>query len=93
MDIKRIDRLSPSQREAMVQMMLDPVSWGEQMLRNRNGTLRKFWEHQAEDLRCRDRFIIHRDGRKVGKSVCLVSDILHFAFTTKGGKGLVAAPG
>jgi len=92
MDFKRIDRLSSSQREAMVQMMLDPVAWGEQMLHNRNGKARKFWQHQAEDLRCRDRFIIHRDGRKVGKSVCIVSDILHFAFTVKGGKGLVAAP-
>ena len=93
MELRRLTNLSARQQAEMVKMMLDPVSWGEQMLHNRDGTLRKFWEHQAEDLRCRDRFIIHRDGRKVGKSVCIVSDILHYAFTTKNGKGLVAAPG
>ena len=43
-------------------------------------------------MRCRDQYIIHRDGRKLGKSVCVVADILHFAFTTKNSKGLIAAP-
>ncbi len=34
----------------------------------------------------------HLDGRDVGKSVCISTDALHFAFTTRGGQGLIAAP-
>ena len=92
MDIRRIDQLTSSQGAEMVRLLLDKVSWGEHLLRNRNGSPRVYWEHQTEDLRCTDRFIIHRDGRKVGKSVDIVTDILHFGFTTKGSKGLIAAP-
>ena len=36
--------------------------------------------------------IIHLDGRDTGKSVVLSTDALHFATTTQGGQGLIAAP-
>jgi len=74
MDIRRIDKLTSSQRAEMVRILLDKVSWGEHILRNRDGSPRVYWEHQTEDLRCPDRFIIHRDGRKVGKSIHIVTD-------------------
>ena len=38
------------------------------------------------------RNIIHLDGRDVGKSIVLSTDALHYAFTTRGGQGLIAAP-
>ena len=72
--------------------LADPVTWGEHYLRDRDGSSRAYWPHQVEDLRCPDRNIIHLDGRDVGKTVALTTDVLHFAFTTRGGQGLVAAP-
>ena len=76
----------------LVQRLRDPVAWGEHYLRNRDGSARKFWSHQVEDLRCEERNVIHLDGRDVGKSQTLITDVLHYAFTTSGGQGLVAAP-
>ncbi|MHB9037068.1 MAG: terminase large subunit domain-containing protein [Armatimonadota bacterium] len=70
----------------------DPVLWGEKYLINRDGTPRSYWSHQIEDLRCEDKKIIHLDGRDVGKSYALTTDALHFAFTTRGCQGLIAAP-
>jgi len=70
----------------------DPVTWGELFMRNRDGTPRQFWEHQKDDLRHKGKQVIHQDGRDVGKSVCIVTDVLHYAFVTKGGSGMVAAP-
>jgi len=68
------------------------VSWGEHYLRNRDGSHRRYWPHQVEDLRCPERNVIHLDGRATGKTVALATDVLHFAFTTRGGQGLIAAP-
>lgn len=76
----------------LAQTLLDPVLWGEAYLRNRNGCERTYWPHQVEDLRCDHKNIIHLDGRDVGKTWSLSTDALHYAFTTKGGQGLVAAP-
>lgn len=84
--------LKPDDERAIAQRLADPVLWGEHYLRNRDGSKRAYWPHQVEDLRCAERNIIHLDGRDVGKSVCIASDVLHFAFTTRGGQGLVAAP-
>jgi len=84
--------LSPDDREAIIRRLQDPVLWGEHYLRNRDGSRRRYWPHQVEDLRCEDRNIVHQDGRDVGKTCALATDALHFAFTTTGGQGLIAAP-
>lgn len=76
----------------LAQTLRDPILWGEAYLRNRNGTSRNYWPHQIEDLRCCHKNIIHLDGRDVGKSYSLSTDALHYAFTTRGGQGLIAAP-
>ena len=68
------------------------MSWGEHYLRNRDGSERGYWPHQAEDLLAPEKNIIHLDGRGVGKTISLSTDALHFAFTTMGGQGLIAAP-
>jgi hypothetical protein len=70
----------------------DPVMWGQSYLINRDGSPRGYWGHQIEDLKCEERNIIHLDGRDSGKSISLTTDALHFAFTTRGGQGLIAAP-
>ena len=69
-----------------------PVLWGQAYLRNRDGSVRAYWEHQVQDLCCSHKNIIHLDGRDAGKSICITTDALHYAFTTRGGQGLVAAP-
>jgi len=87
-----IASLSGRDQRRLTAILKDPVAWGELFLHNRDGSSRAFWEHQKEDLRCRAQQIVHQDGRDVGKSVCIVTDVLHYAFITKGGSGLVAAP-
>ncbi len=82
----------PKDEMAIADLLLDPVRWGEAYLRNRDGGGRKYWKHQVEDLRCKSRNIIHLDGRDTGKSIALSTDVLHYAFITPGGSGLVAAP-
>ena len=72
--------------------LANPILWGQAYLQNRDGSPRSYWPHQEQDLLCPGRHIIHLDGRDVGKSVCISTDALHFAFTTVGGQGLVAAP-
>ena len=84
--------LPAEDRQAIVRRLQDPVLWGEHYLRNRGGSKRSYWPHQAEDLRCPEPNIIHLDGRDTGKTVVLSTDALHFAFTTIGGQGLIAAP-
>jgi len=84
--------LPDEDRQAVIRRLQDPVLWGEHYLRNRDGSRRSYWPHQAEDLRCPATSIIHLDGRAVGKTIALSTDALHFAFTTIGGQGLIAAP-
>ena len=90
--IQQIEHLSKKDQKALAAIFADSAAWGELFLRNRDGSPRTFWDHQKEDLRSHSRHIIHQDGRDVGKSVCIIADLLHYAFTTKGGSGLVAAP-
>ena len=71
----------------------DPVLWGHAYLYNRDGSGRDYWPHQVEDLRCPAKNIIHLDGRDVGKSIVLSTDALHYAFTTRGGQGLIRTRG
>jgi len=84
-------RMSARERK-LARTLADPVLWGQAYLRNRDGGQRTYWPHQVEDLLSPDRNIIHLDGRDVGKSVCISTDALHFAFTNRGAQGLIAAP-
>jgi hypothetical protein len=81
-----------AQERKLVETLRDPVLWGQAYLFNRDGSGRRYWDHQVDDLRCKDKNIIHLDGRDCGKSIVLSTDALHFAFTTRCGQGLVAAP-
>ena len=85
------DNNATENKSKIIEMLRSPVRWGEHNLTNRDGTPRRYWEHQKEDLECKDRNIIHLDGRKVGKTEVIVTDVLHYAFTTRGGSGLVGA--
>ena len=81
-----------AKEKRMIKILSNPLSWGEHYLRNRDGSPRSYWPHQAEDLQCTEKNIIHLDGRDTGKSVVLSTDALHFAFTNYGVQGLIAAP-
>ena len=81
-----------SEEERLGVSLRDPVLWGEKYLRNRDGFARGYWPHQVKDLHCGEKNIVHLDGRDVGKSIVLTTDALHFAFTVRGGQGLIAAP-
>lgn len=78
--------------QQMAQVLSCPVRWGQVFLANSDGSPRRYWSHQIEDLRCDAANIIHLDGRDVGKTINLTTSALHYAFVTPGGKGLVAAP-
>ncbi len=75
----------PVDAELFDEVMQDAAQWGEAVLINRDGTPRRYWDHQLLDLHCPSRNIIHLDGRDTGKSVVLSTDALHFATTTQGG--------
>jgi len=79
-------------QKRLAETLRSPVRWGQAYLRNRNGTPRVYWPHQVEDLHAKETNIVHLDGRGAGKSSSLTTDVLHFAFTTRGGQGLVGAP-
>ncbi len=89
---RNVKPLTPQEQERLRAVLGNPVSWGEHYLRNRDGSERGYWPHQAEDLLAPEKNIIHLDGRGVGKTISLSTDVLHFAFTTMGGQGLIAAP-
>ncbi len=89
---RRSKKQALKDKTANIQILRCPVLWGERYLINRDDSPRKYWPHQIEDLRCEDRNIIHLDGRDAGKTINLVTLALHYCFTTRGGKGLIAAP-
>src|SRR5690349_13120946 len=86
------EAMPASDHALLVSALGDSVTWGEMALINRDGSPRRYWPHQVNDLRCSARNIIHLDGRDVGKTIVLTTDALHYAITTKGGMGLIAAP-
>jgi len=83
---------APYNRRAVARVLRSPRLWGERYLRNRDGSVRRYWPHQADDLECGARNIIHLDGRSIGKSVCLATLALHQTFVRVGTSVLVAAP-
>ena len=87
-----VGRRLSDREHRLVATLRNPVLWGQSYLRNRDKTPREYWPHQIEDLLCPDRNIIHLDGRDAGKSVNITTDALHYAFTTRGGMGLLATP-
>jgi len=88
----QFDGLPEYRRKELIKVLKNPYFWGQAYLENRDGSDRRYWLHQAEDLQCRDLQIIHLDGRDVGKTVNISTLALHKAFTTKGGQILVATP-
>lgn len=64
-------------------MLNKTIEYGEQFLCNWDGSPRIFWDHQKEDSRNKSKNIIHQGCRDVGKSVCIVTDLLHYAITRK----------
>jgi len=89
---ERFKDIPKYRQKDLVKLLKNPFFWGQAYLQNRDGTRRRYWPHQAEDLQCRDRQIIHRDGRDVGKTVNIATLGLHKAFTSRGGQVLIAAP-
>jgi len=85
-------QMPEADRRLLETVFADTVVWGETVLLNRDGSPRRYWQHQIDDLRCTARNIIHLDGRDVGKTIVLSTDALYFATTTVGVSGLIAAP-
>ncbi len=85
-------KITPKKERQLARILDDPVLWGETYLYNRDGSPRRYWPHQKEDLRCAARNIIHLDGRDTGKTVNLTTLALHYAFTKFGASVLIAAP-
>ncbi len=77
---------------ALAEVLLNPATWGENTLSNRDGSPRRYRSYQREDLECDAPKIVHKDGRAVGKTVDLATLVLWFAFTHPGKSVLVAAP-
>ncbi|MHB9023456.1 MAG: phage terminase large subunit family protein [Armatimonadota bacterium] len=86
------EQLPEGDRRLLESMLQDAVLWGETALLNRDGSPRRYWPHQVDDLRCAASNIIHLDGRDVGKTIVLSTDALHFISAQPGVSGLVAAP-
>ena len=86
-----LSRLSKEER-SVIDIMADPVSFGETFLKNRDGSPLKYREYQKEDLRDESDQIAHLDGRTVGKSIDVSGFVLWAAFTTPGIQILVVAP-
>jgi len=85
------DAFSPEEL-ALAEVLLNPATWGENTLSNRDGSPRRYRDYQREDLACDAPKIVHKDGRSVGKTVDLATLVLWFAFTHPGKSVLVAAP-
>ena len=66
-------------------VLVNPKSWGERFLCNRDGSPRSYRNYQVIDLLCSDNKIVHRDGRDVGKTVNLSTLLLWYTFAAFGG--------
>ncbi len=82
----------PNNYREIAQTLCSPRLWGEHYLANRDGSPRRYWPHQIDDLDCRAKHTIHLDGRDTGKTVDIATLALHYAFINQGGSVLVAAP-
>jgi len=69
-----------------------PVAWGQAVLRNRDGSPRRYRDYQKDDLLCASRRVVHLDGRAVGKTINISTIALWFAHVHKGKSVLVVAP-
>ena len=69
-----------------------PAIFGEQLLKNRDGSQRRYRYYQIADLECKSNRIVHLDGRAVGKTINLSTLILWYCFVNKGKSMLVGAP-
>lgn len=87
-----IDHLRGLPEETAYQILTSPWRWGELFLVNKDGSERRYWEHQKEDLDDTHPKIVHQDGTEAGKTFNIGTDILHFLFTTRGQQGLCVAP-
>lgn len=56
-----------AQERKLAETLRDPMLWGQAYLFNRDGSTRRYWDHQVGDLRCEDKNIIHLDGKEVKK--------------------------
>jgi hypothetical protein len=87
-----MENLTSEEKLKIGRILESPVLWGQKYLVNRDGTTRIYWPHQVEDLECKERNIIHLDGRDSGKTINLTTLALHYVFTNVGGSVLIAAP-
>ena len=92
MEVKLADEFTEEEELEAYRILSSPWRFGEVFLVNRDGTPRRYWEHQKQDLDDKSRRIIHQDGTEVGKSIDIATDILHFLSTTEGKIGLCVAP-
>ncbi len=83
-------RISAKERK-LAETLADPVLWGRDTCATATGTTGLLAAPGGRPA-LPGQNIIHLDGRDVGKSVCITTDALHFAFTNRGCQGLVAAP-
>ena len=78
--------------KALADELMNPATWGEALLSNRDGSPRRYRPYQREDLECTALKVAHMDGRAVGKTIDLSTLLLWFVFTHPGKSVLVAAP-
>jgi hypothetical protein len=73
----------------------DPLLWARSFLREPEDPDHKdpynFFDYQIESLR-HDGGAIHKDAAEIGKTRELVALAMYWAFTTRGGSGLIGAP-
>ncbi len=77
-----------------IQILRDPVAWAEATLKDPKVPSRPFRlrDYQIEMLRDKSVRKVSRCGRRIGKSLTMVTHILWYAFTHKNSKQVVATP-
>jgi len=84
--------LSPEQQIEVLQEVLSPWRFGERYLVNRDGTPRRYWDHQKAELDDPWPKKIHRDATGTGKTIAISTSILHWGATTQDQEAFCAAP-